>query len=215
MLEFFINSDSKCLEYSNWGFFIKTCIFYDTKEFECCLYWCNLSGFDDCFSDKESFFLIGIERKYLHQLTSIKFFDEIFCCFSSCSIESHIQWGIKSERKTSFPIIIVSTAHTKIIEDKVYSMDTFLIQYILQFSETRMMQVNFWMYFSEILEDIFCELQIISISINSDKYVIFVQRFYEHPGMSSESKCPINNIFFRILKTETFFYFIDEHWIML
>ncbi len=213
-MKLFIDCNSEGLEDANRRLLIKTWFFYDFEKILCSLDRSNLSCFYDGFRDKECFFLISIEWEYLHELTSIEFSEEILDRFPLCSIEAHIEWSVKSERKSTFSIIIVSTTHTEIIEDEVDFWDMELTENCIQISKT-LVDKRYSRSPENSRAEIFLRnIEVIIVTIYSDEYIIFTHMRDHHPSMSPKTERCIEDIFSRILSGKIGFYLMDEYRIM-
>ncbi len=191
MSEFIIDEDAECLEDTKWWFLIEAWRFDNFEKLESRIDIHSLSDFHYLWSDEPRFLLFTIESEYPGKFWCIKSHDHIWCCLPFRSIKTHIKWSVKTQRKTSIRKIKMDTTHTQIIEYKIYTFNPNFYKLITERCEALRNKFFFdiWCFIFKIF---FRTIEILSISIKSDKYTIF-HIFAENTSMTSQTKCSIYN----------------------
>lgn len=195
VLKFFIDCNAKCLEYPKSALGIKACTPHNCLQLICCVYWHYFPWFDNCSSNEESFFLISIAHKYLHKFTLRKRVNKIFCGSSFCSIKSHIERTIWTDGESPRSFVIVSTAHSEIIEDKIYFSKISPRDYRFQLCKTCMnyLKMSFCLCFFKMR---FRESKVITIPIKAKEHIPRTHIRKHHTCMPSQSERSIYNKIF-------------------
>ena len=148
----------------------------------------------------DGFFLISVAEHQISELVLRGSHHEISSRTSRSPIEPHIEWGIISDRKSSLPIIIVSTTHSEIIEDEVNFLDSSLIEDRIDICETGVYEIYLWWnHFyalslrgtkqsSFLIEIVSSNIQIVSISVDTDEFIAGRHMSCEHTRVPTESE---------------------------
>ena len=214
MFEFFIDGNTKSLEYAFWRMIVITCFSNNINKTECCINRLSFACFYNGSSNMNCFFFISVSE---HQVTELIFGEchhEISCRTSLSAIKSHIKRSIKSYRKSTITIIIMSTTHSEIIENKIYGCSPSVIQDSINISKARMYEM-FGCKRIYRIQSRTSKIEIIHISINANEDISWRHMRYKHTRMSSKSECRINDSMMKISKGKYLFYFSDEDRIMM
>ncbi len=214
MSEFFVYSDAKRLKYTSRRLRITTGSLDQCEKFRCCVYWYAVFlCVYDRLCDRVCSWLFSVFSENLRKASFVFFREEISCHFSSIPIKPHIEYRIRSKRKSALSLIIMNTTYPEIIENSRHFSHIYLIEYRPDILKTFMKKIRSYsgMFWEQ--SPRFC--QIFTVSIDPYKNVICVHPLEDPLRMSSESECRVYDaILSGIRLHQTSHDFIVEHWLM-